>query len=146
MLPPAGDAMGLLTMRGILVGVAEGGARSTFRDEDDATGRMEGEPTMMGRPDLAFRIVDAPLTVDSDWLDETDARWFNADSTDDLGLRTLLAVAGGAVSGGAETLRAIGPEIDKVLSVSLLTGLYRSPFPLLDPSNQARQSPSEALP
>jgi hypothetical protein len=97
------------TIRGILVGVADGGA--ALRDVDDATGRTEGDPAIAGR----FGRVE-PFTVDSEWLDETDAR-LSPLSTDDLGLTTW-----SMISGGAETLRGRPPEMDKVWNQQDLAG------------------------
>lgn len=119
-----GDAkfVRLLTIRGILVGVADGG--TALSDVDDATGRTEGDPAIAGR----FGRLE-PFTVDSEWFDETDAR-FRPLSTDDS--------AWSVVSGGAETLRGRPPEMDRVWSQRDLAGPH-SPCLLRVPSSRARR-------
>jgi hypothetical protein len=113
------------TIRGILVGVADGGAAR--RDVDDATGRTEGDPAIAGK----FGRVE-PFTVDSEWFDETDAR-LSPLSMEDFGLTTW-----SMISGGAETLRGRPPEMDKVWNQLDSVG-RDSPCLLHDLSSRARR-------
>ena len=84
MVPLPGEPLVLEAMRGIFVGVAD--EPGDLREEADATGRTEGDPIMIGRLDFELLSV-APLTVDSEWLDETDARELREASTRDFAFR-----------------------------------------------------------
>ena len=65
----AGEGIfGLLVIRGIFVGVADGISRkvSAFSTEGEDDGlRACGDATMAGRPVLLERLLAAPLIVDS---------------------------------------------------------------------------------
>lgn len=95
MLPPG--STGRETMRGILVGVAEGCGRESFRSELlDAAVLSAGEPWIDGRCGLGARAVP-PLMVDSLRLDWAESRLLNVLSTEGLCLTALPPGPGGGI-------------------------------------------------
>lgn len=86
------------TIRGILVGVAEGWGLESFRSELLETAVFSaGEPTMTGRAGLGARAV--PSMVDSLRLDCAESRLLNVLSTDGFGLMVfpLIVAEGGGI-------------------------------------------------
>lgn len=112
MLPPgplvlescaAGEAVGLLAIRGMRVA----GMLLSFpfreSDEDDDTCRTDGLPKIDGR---SLRMTFVPFTVDPLRLEDIEPRLLRDPSTEVLGLSACLAGAG--MNGGS-------PDMDSVL-------------------------------